>query len=601
MLAPTLALLLLPHPQTSAPATQGPEVEEARTTAPANPPAHRGLDLEGRLRDPRAESTQGAFVVVTLATTCPIANGYLPELGRIAEDAARLGVPLFGLHSDRFGSRAEALAHAEEYSIRFPVLFDDYGEWASVLTPSHTPEAFVVGQDGQVLYRGRIDDRHAELGQQRPEPTDRSLWKAIQSVVDGVPPVPARTEVVGCIFEPWPAVDEAKAEVTYHRHIGPLLGVHCLECHRIGEVAPFPLANYPDAARRARMLAHVTEERIMPPWHAAPGHVPLRNERILSEREIALIRRWVEAGSPEGAAEDAPPPRKFESGWRLGEPDLVLEPTEGFGVPAEGRDHFRCFVLPTGLDVDQMVVGVEFQAGDPSVVHHAILFVDERGRARKLDAEDPGPGYERFGGIGFDSSGTLGGWAPGAQAQFLPPGMGRRLARGADVVLQIHYHPSGKATLDRSRVGLYLEPRGTLRRVRDLTLGTDEIDIPPGDEDYVRRTRRRIDRDVDVIGMIPHMHWLGQSMRVQATLPGGETRMLIEIPEYDFDWQTQYLYAKPLRLPAGTLLELEAHYDNSTGNPDNPANPPKRVRYGEETHDEMCFCFLQVARAPAGD
>jgi hypothetical protein len=337
----------------------------------------------------------------------------------------------------------------------------------------------------------------------------------------------------------------------------------------------------------------------MPPWPPSPGWGEFLDEARLTEVEIARFQAWAETGAVEGEAADLPPPPSFPRGWKLGEPDLVVGMSEAFEVPAEGRDSYRCFVLPTQLPEDTFVAGVDFHPGAKNVVHHALFFLDTSGVARQLDAQDPGPGYRSFGGAGFVPAGGLGGFAPGTQPRLLPDGMARRLPKGADIVLQVHYHPSGKSENDQSRLGLYFAKQPIEKEIVAIAVLTHRIDIPAGEANYERHASLTLPVPVSLISAAPHMHYLGKEMKAQATTPDGRTIPLVRIEDWNFNWQGQYLYARPIELPAGTRIDVDARYDNSPDNPRNPSSPPRRVRFGEQSTDEMCICFFQAtARTP---
>ncbi len=387
----------------------------------------------------------------------------------------------------------------------------------------------------------------------------------------------------------------ADDSITYSEHIAPILWENCASCHRPGEVGPFPLLTYEDAVKRANFLVEVTEERRMPPWKAEPGFGEFHDARTLTAEQIEQLARWAEAGAPEGDRSKLPSPPRFPEGWQLGEPDLILEMPEPFEVPASGRDVFRCFVLPIDLPEDRTVAAVEFRPGNRGVVHHALFFLDSTGQARKLEAADPKPGYSSFGGIGITPTGSLGGWAPGATPRRLPEGYGRRLSKGSDLVLQVHYHPIGKPETDRSVVGLYFTERPAEKIIMGLPLvNYKDVYIPAGKSDHEVKASLELPADVTVIGISPHMHYIGREMKVVANLPDGSQEPLIWVQDWDFNWQGQYQYKVPIRLPKGTVLELLATYDNSAANPSNPSDPPKLVTWGEQTTDEMCLCALQV-------
>ena len=380
---------------------------------------------------------------------------------------------------------------------------------------------------------------------------------------------------------------------TFTKHVAPILWKNCAVCHREGEVGPFALLKYKDAAKRADFLADITASRRMPPWKAEPHFGEFADERRLSDADIATLRRWAEAGAPEGDAADLSKPPKFVDGWELGEPDIVLEMPESFAVPADGPDIYQCFVLPIPTTEHRTVAAVEFRPGNRRIVHHAIMFLDANKAARARDAEEPGQGYRSFGGPGILPTGGLGGWAPGCVPFKLAPGIGKFLRHGSDLVLQIHYHPSGKPETDRSRVDIHFTKQPATTIVGGLALMNTKLSIPPGEKAYqVTVKSQPLAADVYLLGLGPHMHLLGRQMKVTAQTPAGETVPLIWIKDWDFNWQLGYGFKTPVKLPQGSVIHVVAEYDNSDENPHNPNSPPKTVSWGEETTDEMCLVSI---------
>ena len=389
---------------------------------------------------------------------------------------------------------------------------------------------------------------------------------------------------------------------TFNKDVAPILRKNCAGCHRPGEVGPFSLIDYKDAAKRSGFLGEIVASRRMPPWSPEPGFGEFHDARRLTDPEIKTITDWAAAGAPEGNPKDLAEPPKFPEGWQLGTPDLVLKVPSSFEVPSNGRDVTRCFVIPIPTDSDRTVAAIEFRPGNRKVVHHALLFLDSTGAARKKDEADPSLGYSSFGGIGILPTGSLGGWAPGAMPRFLPDGMGKMLRKGSDLVLQVHYHPDGKPESDQSTVGIYFTKAPARQIVAGIAVRTRKLDIPAGESHYhVTAQSEPLPADVQAIGIAPHMHYIGKEMKVVAEAPDGSTTPLIWIKDWDFNWQGQYQFKTLVKLAKGTIIKLDASYDNSEGNPRNPSKPPKPVHWGEQTTDEMCLLGVQVVTETSAD
>ena len=436
-------------------------------------------------------------------------------------------------------------------------------------------------------------------------------------------------------------LNTARADApTYSKDVASILQKNCQDCHRPGQVAPFSLLTYEQAKKRGSDLAHVTGEKIMPPWPATPKvGGPFRDQRILTDSEVATIAAWAEAGCPEGDPKDAPKPREFSSAWPLGEPELVLTVPEPYELAATGDDDFRVFVLKTNFKEDRWIRAVDFKPGNRKVVHHVIAGIDTSGKARKLDEATPKPGYTSVGGFGpgVPLRGFLPIWTPGSMPRYAPEGSGYMLPAGADVLIQIHYHKSGKVETDATSIGLYLSDKPLPKQVKTgfvfpnipndkiakmmekaqaiqaegrrpelEDFMADVLTIEAGDENYTIKADtksgfmgRPLSRDILLTSVMPHMHWLGKDFTFTAILPDKTRMPLIEIKHWNFNWQGTYAFAEPIRLPKGTYFEMLAHFDNSDKNPSNQNKPAKTVHWGEQTNDEMCIGVFEFVNADA--
>jgi uncharacterized protein (TIGR03437 family) len=399
--------------------------------------------------------------------------------------------------------------------------------------------------------------------------------------------------------------------VTYSEHIAPLLYSNCVKCHRPNQVAPFALLTYEDAARHGRDMVAQTQSRYMPPWKPEPGWATYRDERRLTTQQIALIKKWVDDGMPQGDMSKAPAMPVLTDGWQLGTPDLILEMPKGFNVPADGEDIYRNFVIPTGVTEDKYVRAVEVKPLARSVVHHILFFTDTTGGARTQDGTDGQPGFPGFGSIFTIGdplaalNGGLGGWVPGTTPALLPDGLGMPLPKGADLLLQTHFHPNGAPQNEKTVIGLYFGPKPQ-RLMTQLQVPAffgirANIDIPAGETSYKVRGSYTLPADVDAVSVAAHAHYLAKESKLTATLPSGEVRILLWIRQWDFNWQDQYIFKDLVPLPKGTRIDGELTYDNSVRNVRNPNNPPKRVRWGENSTDEMGSLILNVTPKDAAD
>ena len=385
---------------------------------------------------------------------------------------------------------------------------------------------------------------------------------------------------------------------SFTKDVAPILQKNCQECHRKGNVAPFSLESYEHARKRASDIADVTSSRTMPPWKPEQGVGPrLTNDRSMSPEDIAVLKAWAEAGAPRGDLRGMPAPAPAESteGWALGTPDLVVEMAEDFAVPASGPEVYRCFVVPTNLPRDVYISAVEFRPGNARVVHHILTFFDTTGAAKALDKADPAPGYYSYSGPGIEISGELGGWTPGTKPYHLPDGIGRAFPKGADVIIQVHYHPSGKPEKDRSRLGLHFAEKPVKQSFQWANATSYKFSIPAGAPDVEVKASWYVPADLEALAIKPHMHQLGHDFRMFVTLPGGRRRDLIHIADWNPDWQEVYYFQAPVSLPKGSVVHVVGRYDN-TARARNPNHPPKLVTFGQKSTDEMCVGYIGIVK-----
>lgn len=569
----------------------------------------------------KALAGRNATVVVFLSFDCPMSAGYAKPLADLAAASAEKGVKFVAL-CPTDDDPAKVAEHAAEYKFGFPVLKDEKLRAADALGATTTPQVFVVDAKGAVQYRGLIDDGYARRLVQNRKVTERYLENALAEVLAGKAVTVAKTEPIGCRIVRPRAAAKADTGPVYYKDVLPVLQAHCQTCHRPGEAGPFSLMTYKQAAVWADDIKQYTHDKSMPPWKPRAGK-EFVGDRRMSEKEIELLAKWVDTGCPEGDPKDAPAPAQFTDGWVLGKPDLILEMPGDFVLGPTGKDVFRVFVLPTGLTEDKYVTAFQVRPGNARIVHHAVNFFDTTGgamkaqqlaqtaeqKARKPGDVDVGAGFTSgmLPGLRLNPAdlvaarppfGPLGGWAPGVVPREMAAGVGMLLPRGSDLIMQLHYHRNGKLEKDRTRIGLYFAKQPAERPLLGFVVpGRFKIEkasdglgfIPAGDANFKARGTWYAMEDCTVHMLMPHMHLLGKSVTITMTPPKGKTETLIDIPEWDYNWQEVYFLKEPLKVRAGTRFEIEAVFDNSAKNPLNPHDPPVAVRFGEQTTDEMLF------------
>jgi len=368
----------------------------------------------------------------------------------------------------------------------------------------------------------------------------------------------------------------ADSPVTFARDVAPILYKHCAECHRPTMFAPMSLMTYEDARPYARSIKQKVAARQMPPWGADPAFGTFKNDPRLTQQEIDTVVAWADNGAPKGDDADLPARPQFVDGWTIGQPDLVATMEEEFQIPESGTIPYRYFKVPTALTEDRWIQAIEIKPGARSHVHHVIAYTQPAGEAIR-------PG----GALGPTN---IGGVTPNKPGVVFEPGAARLLRGNQDIVLQIHYTTNGEAATDRTTVGIIFAKQPPTKLVAGGLVANPRFVIPAYDGNAEVRATQKIVKDTLVTTLTPHMHVRGKDMIYIAHYADGTTETLLSVPKYDFNWQITYELAKPKLLPAGTELEVIAHYDNSANNRFNP-DPSKDVRWGDQTWEEMMIGF----------
>ena len=383
--------------------------------------------------------------------------------------------------------------------------------------------------------------------------------------------------------------------VTFTKDIAPIVFTSCVSCHRQGGPAPFSLTTYDEVRRRATQIATVTKSRFMPPWKVEPGVGHFVGQDPLTEAQIASLDTWAKNGTPQGDPAALPPVPQLPAGWLLGQPDLIVKPSRAYTLQALPNDAFRIFAIRLPVTKRTYVRGIEFHPGNGRVVHHANIRIDRTPATRQLDEADPLPGYDGLMPRSAEyPDGHFLGWTPGQVAPLVGPDLAWTLDPGSDLVVQLHLQPSGAVEQVLPEIGLYFSDRPPTRTPTILRLGSQSIEIPPGEPRYVVRDAYTLPVDAELLAIQPHAHYRAREIRGTALFPDGTSRLVMHITDWDFRWQHVYREVTPIRLPKGTRLSMEYTYDNSADNVRNPQLPPAKVYWGQRSNDEMGDLWFQL-------
>ncbi len=514
-----------------------------------------------------------------LGCECPLARLYGPRLSTLAKRYGDKGFDFIGINSNQQDTLEELANYQRELKISFPIAKDYDNRLADILGATRTPEIIIISAQKKLVYRGRVDNQYSP-GVTRAEATQHDLSDALEQLANGQQVSRKQTPIEGCLIgrNRKPVVD---ASVTYANQVVRVLNQHCVECHRDGEIGPFSLTDYEEVRGWAEMMVEVIDNNRMPPWHASQNHLPLVNARTMPERDKQVLREWLESGMPYGTADSLPSPATFTQGWRLPrKPDMIINMNQqGFEVPAEGTVEYQYFVVDPGFQEDQWISAAEVKPGNAAVVHHSIVFI------RPPD------------GVPFKGVGWLGAYVPGQATAPFSDHRARRIPAGSKLVFQQHYTPVGQPETDNTSVGLLFADPNDVTEELFTVMGIDqEFEIPAETSHHEVNVRiPRLPKQGILLSVAPHMHYRGKSFIMRTVDPNGISQTAIEIPQYDFNWQHNYLFQKPIDLAELNEINFTATFDNSAENPFNP-DPTMTVTWGDQTFEEMAVAFLEVAQ-----
>lgn len=535
------------------------------------------LDDQGKNHElHRAEGR--AVVLFFTGVGCPVARKSAEKLLELKKQF-KDDITIWLVHSELDADRDAIRKEVEELGLAsLPVLLDTKQALAQSFGVQRTAEAIVLDtKSWSIAYRGALDDQLAE-GAEKPEPTVRYAELALGALLKGEAVPHPQTTVKGCLLT-FGQNSQTNGPVDYAREVAPILKAHCVACHRTGDIGPFAFASYQTAKRKARMIEEVLLMQRMPPWHADPHYGKFANDSELSAAETQTLLRWIKQGAPKGEGADPLAEALPEAAeWPLGTPDYIVKLPQPEEIPATGVLSYRHVKIPSPVPDDAWLSATVVKPGNRKVLHHCIVFATFPGAVK----EPGGPGVK------------IAGWAPGRLATRLPEETGLFLGRGAELDIELHYTTIGTPQTDQTEIGLYL-----LREKPKLAYKTGmaikmDFTIPPNEPEANSSATFKFAKDSMLYSLTPHMHMRGSRMKYEAIFPDGRRETLLSVPRYDFNWQTSYRLAEPLRMPAGTKILCSGAFDNSGKNPFNP-DSTKTVKWGPQSWDEMFIGYIGYA------
>ncbi|MES2461489.1 MAG: redoxin domain-containing protein, partial [Armatimonadota bacterium] len=525
-----------------------------------------------------------ATVVAFTSSSCPVSKKFASSLARLEAEYQAKGVRFIFVDPIASDTPKDLKALAAAQKWRGPVVRDTAGAVTRALGARVTTEAFVIDGARTLAYRGAVSDQYG-LGYARDDAHRHYLKDALDAVLAGSTPTVAATEAPGCALVA-PTAKTVSAPVTYYSRVSRLMQTHCVECHHSGGTAPFTLDTLESVRAHAGAIAQAVAARSMPPWSAAPppaGHsTEWVNDRSLPKQDREDLLAWIGGAKPAGNVADAPIPRSYATGWKIGTPQALFQLPRPVPVKADGVMPYVNIDVPTGFTEDKWVNGLEIQPTDRGVVHHVLVFAVERDASGKATHNEEAEGLNGF----------LAGYVPGTGSFIYPDGFAKKIPAGSTLRFQIHYTPNGTATTDQTKLGLTFASKAPDHEVRVAGIANVLLNIPAGSQRHPEKGVLPVPVDAKILAFMPHMHVRATACRYDMVSPSGVRQTLLDVPRYDFNWQHYYRYADPVNVTKGSRIEFTGWFDNSTANPANP-DPKKNVRWGPQTTDEMLLGYVE--------
>lgn len=542
----------------------------------------RLLDHQGKAHELYYHTDAAAVVIMVQGNGCPIVRNAITDYQALQQDYRDRGVRFLMLNSNLQDDRGSIAREAAEFGIETPVLVDDTQLVGEALGVIRTAEVFVIDPNGwQLKYRGPMHDR-ITYEHQRAEAREHYLADTLDAMLAGEPVAQAQRDAVGCLVN-FPERNKDHGRISYAETIAPILQRNCTVCHAPGGIGPWAMTSHTMVRGFAPMIREVLMTQRMPPWHADPHVGQWRDDRGISDADKQTLVRWIEAGAPRG---EGPDPLEsvvaLSNEWPLGEPDLIIE-LPAFEVPASGVVDYQFPAVANPLDEPVWIRAATVIPGDRTVVHHVL--------AGASDSYDPNRGDEES---VFEN--YIIGYAPGIEYYTMPEGTGVYVPPGGAYLFQVHYTPTGRATTDVTRLGLYFAAERPENFLRHQVVVNPMLRIPPGESAHEEFAYHPFLRDAVLHTLFPHSHYRGKSSTFELQSPDGERELLLSVPAYDFNWQRGYDFVEPKPVPAGSMLIHRTVYDNSARNPANP-DPERTVTWGLQSWDEMLYGAFSYAWA----
>lgn len=521
-----------------------------------------------------------AVVVYVQGNACPVVRNAMVDLRAVRKQFKGKGVEFLMINANPQDDRDAILAESEEFDIDFPILKDDAQLVTEAMQLHRTGEAIVLDpSDWTIMYRGPINDR-VGFESQREKSDNHYLADAIEAQLNGEMVAETLIKGPGCLIKKYHEDKTSFASISYEKEVAPLLVEKCMKCHVSGGIAPWAMKDYETIFGWSNMMREVLRTKRMPPWQADPHYGLWEQDLSLSKEELQTLVHWIDAGAKkDGTTDPLAEYKAVAPKWDQGEPDMVIQ-LNNEEIPATGVIDYRYQEFDVEMDKDIWATGFQVLPGNRQVLHHVLVsLIYPDGFMEPIDRSSPW------------LDGLLAAWAPGGETEVFPTNTGRVIPKGSKLHFQLHYTTNGKAQSDQSTVGIYYTDKQPSNEYLMVGAFNPKLQIPPHEGNYENQAKQLFEHDATLYALFPHMHFRGKAMKFTALYPDGTKEVLLNVPNYSFNWQRGYLFKEPKRIPARTVVYIDAVFDNSAQNSFNPA-PEKTVYWGDFSFDEMLIGYM---------